>query len=107
MTMRNKRAQTPDEQYANHSAVLHYMHDPFWRQRPGAEPLRNYGYECPCCGKQWKNLAGRKVGFVKAGADRHVYVCGIVANIAKAFGLSHEAAKRKREALWRAYRKNN
>lgn len=31
--------------------------------------------ECPVCNKTWEYQVGRKAGFVKAGAAKHVYSC--------------------------------
>ena len=35
-----------------------------------------YSLMCPWCKKTWGPLHGRAAGFVRSGADRHVFACG-------------------------------
>lgn len=94
--MNPERIPTPDELYGVRSKAL----------IPVERFTGSYHYECPHCARQWNAGDGRRVGFVKAAADRHVHTCRAIVGVAKAFGLSYPAAKKKRLALWKDYEAN-
>ncbi len=87
---------TPDERYGDPPRKR-------LRREVAGYPL-SVDFHCPHCEAGFHGASGRRVGRMAATVDRHIVACAAITGIARHFGISYEAAKLKREKLWREYR---